>query len=104
MGGKQTVGVANLDLRANGYHAAVYIPERLRPAMGGKRVLRENPDTRNPQEAIRKSGPVLARFRSLLANAADQAANAVPAKLASWLTQQAEVHRRKADDLARQAA
>jgi hypothetical protein len=104
MSGNHKLGVKNLDLRRGTYHAALYIPPRLRPAMFGKRVLRENLHTSNLQEAIRASCPVLSRFRSMLADAADRAACTVPTGTTDWLAQQAAQQRRKADDLTRQAA
>jgi hypothetical protein len=63
MGGIHKLGIKNLDLRRGTYHAALYIPPRLRPAMGGRCVLRQNLHTSNLQEAIRLSGPVVTDFR-----------------------------------------
>jgi integrase len=103
MGGNTKVGVTNLDLRRGVYNASLYVPAKLRAAMG-KRVLRQSLRTGNLQEAIRLSGPVLSRFRTMLAEAADRAACMVPAGTTDWLVSQAAEHRRKADELARQAA
>ena len=93
----------NLDLRRGVYHASLYVPPRLRAAMDGKRVLRENLHTGDLQTAIRLSGPPISRFRTMLAEAADRAASVVPAGTTEWLVAQAADHRRKADELTRQA-
>jgi hypothetical protein len=99
MSGFHKLGVKNLDLRRGVYHAAIYVPPRLRNAMGGKRVLRENLHTGDLQTAIRLSGPVRSRFRTELAEAADRAACMVPTGTTDWLVTQAAEHRRKADEL-----
>jgi hypothetical protein len=104
MSGFHKLGVKNLDLRRGVYHAALYVPPRLRTAMDGKRVLRENLHTGDLKEAIRLSGPVLSRFRTELAEAAERAACTVPTSTTDFLVAQAAEHRRKADELARQAA
>jgi integrase len=104
MSGKHTLGVKNLDLRRDVYHAALYVPPQLRDAMGGKRVLRENLHTSDLQTAIRLSGPILAQFRRKLEQAARSAAEALPPRTAEWLNKQADLHRAKVAELTRQLA
>ena len=72
--------------------------------MKGTRVLRENLHTSDLKTAIRLSGPVISRFLSQLADAADRAVSTVSRKHTDWLVAQAAEQRRKADDLTRQAA
>ena len=73
MSGKRTLGTKDLVLRRGVDHAAIYVPPRLRAAMGGKSVLRKGVGTRNLKEAIRLSGSVLQDFRAQLADAANRA-------------------------------
>src|SRR3984957_5416581 len=89
----------NLEERRGVWFAALRVPANLRQAVGCS-VMRRSLKTRDHNQAIARSTPIIKEFREKIAAAAVKANLGVPQRTLDWLLKEADSYDRQAAELA----